>query len=275
MLKTLILPILSIIFSSCWCIRESQNSNPYHLLPFNNSNHTHLQDLVNVHFDEISKSMHGAIVDWKGQIYKFMYSSASKEAVFWRMDSGKYCDMFWKTRSQSSSLVFENLNKQIRNNIDIKVVVARKPKDNVPLREMLIVLTTCNQLKMTLLALDYIKSAMRHADVLIVDDASTDGTVDYLVKKGYSVISKNAASGLTSSWNIGFGIAAGLGYKFVLFMNNDVLINEHGAEFLKITLRREVLMVPLTTNQGAGHNPTQVQQLLTRIFDSLYMNRCF
>ncbi len=130
------------------------------------------------------------------------------------------------------------------------------------LKEMLIVFTTSNHLKMTILALEYVKHTLGDADLLIVDDASIDGTVEYLTKKGYAVISKKTANGLTASWNTGFDLAVALGYRSVVFMNNDVLVSVNGMRLLKLTLRREVLMVPLTTTLGAGHNPTQVSTIV-------------
>jgi glycosyltransferase involved in cell wall biosynthesis len=41
-------------------------------------------------------------------------------------------------------------------------------------------------------------------DLLFVDDHSTDGTPEYLQRKGYAVINNKAGQGLTAFWNIGF-----------------------------------------------------------------------
>ncbi len=129
------------------------------------------------------------------------------------------------------------------------VVVTRK--------DLLIVLTTCNQLKMTIFALEYLRETHPEADLLVVDDHSVDGTVDYLIKKGYSVMAKGVAKGLTDSWNKGYEIAVALGYKYLIFTNNDVLVSAAGVRILKQELKREVLVVPLTSAKGAGHNPSQ------------------
>lgn len=76
-----------------------------------------------------------------------------------------------------------------------------------PRLNTLLLLTTCNHLDTTVLVLSYLKQSLIDADLIIVDDHSTDGTVEYLLKKGYFVISKASPSGLTNSWNIGYDLA--------------------------------------------------------------------
>eukprot|EP01034_Spumella_vulgaris_P022401 gene22401-28523_t len=110
---------------------------------------------------------------------------------------------------------------------------------------------------MTIFALEYLRETQTEADLLIIDDHSVDGTVDFLVKKGYSVLTKSSAKGLTDSWNEGYEIAVGLGYKYLIFTNNDVLVSAAGVRIMRQELRREVLVVPLTSAKGAGHNPSQ------------------
>ena len=66
------------------------------------------------------------------------------------------------------------------------------------------VISTCNEVAYTLKLLSTLERSKDVFDVLIVDDASDDGTVDVLRKRGYAVIAKDAATGLTDSWNIGY-----------------------------------------------------------------------
>jgi hypothetical protein len=142
-----------------------------------------------------------------------------------------------------------------------KLSVEFIPPDSIPLlpmKEMLIVLTTCNQLNMTVLALEYIKDTFSEADLIIVDDYSIDGTPEYLIKKGYTVITKEHAKGLTDSWNKGYEFANALNYKYVIFTNNDVLLTSTTVKIMKEDLKNEALVGPLTTLIGAGHNPSQV-----------------
>ena len=136
------------------------------------------------------------------------------------------------------------------------------------LAPMLIVFTTCDQLAMTILSLQYLKLHLRNsntqqssrsiADLLIIDDHSVDGTVEYLRKRGFAVITKPEARGLTDSWNIGYRMAIALGYENVLFTNNDVLLTTGSLELMGQALHEYPLVLPTTTERGAGHNPWQV-----------------
>jgi glycosyltransferase involved in cell wall biosynthesis len=116
---------------------------------------------------------------------------------------------------------------------------------------------------MSLLALDYLRHSFDIADLVIVDDHSVDGTPAYLAKKGYFVISKDEPKGLTDSWNRGYELAVALGYKYVIFANNDILVPRGAAHEMRRVLMDEVLTVPLTTLKGAGHNPSQVSFLIS------------
>lgn len=70
--------------------------------------------------------------------------------------------------------------------------------------DVLFVLTTCNHLKYTIQALETLRRSADSFDLIVIDDFSIDGTPDYLIKKGYAVITKSAPHGLTHSWNVGY-----------------------------------------------------------------------
>lgn len=113
-------------------------------------------------------------------------------------------------------------------------------------KQLLVVLTTCNQLAMTVRALQ----AMRLpelADLVIVDDHSMDGTAAFLRRKGYAVVAKAAAAGLTDSWNIGYRLASRAGYSHLLLMNNDVLLTAGSVQLLHLALQGNALVAPLTS----------------------------
>lgn len=124
--------------------------------------------------------------------------------------------------------------------------------------EVLIVYTTCNQLSMTILSLQFLRNTDKIADIIVIDDHSTDGTVEYLQKNGFAVVSKPKATGLTDSWNIGYRLAVALGYKHVLFTNNDVLLTAGAVHLMHYGLKSHSLVVPLTTDKGSGHHKQQV-----------------
>jgi hypothetical protein len=88
--------------------------------------------------------------------------------------------------------------------------------------DMLIVLTACNHINITLTALESIERAFARGRgeapgssdlypriehppaVLIVDDNSNDNTTDILRAMGYFVVRTTAARGVTYSWNLGY-----------------------------------------------------------------------
>lgn len=71
----------------------------------------------------------------------------------------------------------------------------------------------------------YLKRSSHLADIIIVDDDSTDGTASYFIKKGFHVMTKGSARGLTHSWNIAYRYAVSMEYKYVIFCNNDALVS--------------------------------------------------
>lgn len=155
-----------------------------------------------------------------------------------------------------------DLTSKLQQSIDSKLdFVSYFPgiKHKMPKKrsEMLLVFTTCNQLEVTILSLQHLKNIESLIDILIVDDHSTDGTVEYLRKKGYAVISKPKATGLTESWNLGYRLALAYGYENALFTNNDVLISSGTLEILNLGLKNYPVIVPMTSTKGAGHNPIQ------------------
>ena len=91
-------------------------------------------------------------------------------------------------------------------------------------RDTLVVLTTCNFLKTTVLVLNHWKRSLDIADLIIVDDHSIDGTVAYLRKKGYLVLTNDKPTGLTNSWNRGYHFAVSKGYHYIIFANNDAIM---------------------------------------------------
>eukprot|EP00981_Chlorochromonas_danica_P008081 scaffold1962_cov180-Ochromonas_danica.AAC.16 len=136
-------------------------------------------------------------------------------------------------------------------------------------KRMLIVYTTNNQLSRTIQSLQYMRFPSHLADLIIVDDHSVDGTVEYLQKKGFAVITKPKAMGLTDSWNIGYRFAVTMGYSFVLYVNSGVLLTSRSAHLLYAALQKHALVLPLTTDKGAGSNPVQSVRNALRLKDNL------
>ena len=130
----------------------------------------------------------------------------------------------------------------------------------------LLVITTYNQSEYTKLCFDSLKKLDDNFDVLVVDDYSTDNTVELCNEYGYEVITKSEGKGLTHSWNLGyqrfkrhwFCNSNGMDdqYEYLIIANNDILI-PNGAinELLESFYQWPYsLIVPLSTTYGAGSN---------------------
>ena len=122
----------------------------------------------------------------------------------------------------------------------------------------LLVLTVCNHLEATVNALNYIENSLKRYtgkfrfDILIIDDASVDGTSEYVKKRGYAVVTNRHAKGVTYSWNLGYRVAKELEYENIVFANNDILVSYSALEVLVRGLTRHPVVVPLTSLVGAG-----------------------
>lgn len=155
-------------------------------------------------------------------------------------------------QTNSSYDFSRNLTKRIHDKVHFTQQQFKPSKDAV------IIYTTCNQLNTSILTLGHLKHSLTHADLVVVDDHSIDGTEEYLTKKGYFVIGKEKAQGLTHSWNTGFRYAVLAGYQYVFFANNDAIVPRGSIQIMLQDLRDNALIVPMTTLKGAGHNPSQV-----------------
>ena len=125
---------------------------------------------------------------------------------------------------------------------------------------VLIGITTYNQLDYTKLCIESInKITDVNCDVLVVDDASADGTVRWCKDNDIEVIEKKKGKGLTHSWNVIYSeycSSVKNHYDYAVTANNDIIIpdgalSEIGDVFMNWPFS---LVVPLSTIRGAGHN---------------------
>lgn len=86
-----------------------------------------------------------------------------------------------------------------------------------------IVIPLYNQLEYTKLCLESLQSTLNvPAEIILVDNASTDGTADYLkTLSRVTVISNNENLGFAGACNQGIQVAAG---EWVVVLNNDVIV---------------------------------------------------
>jgi dolichol-phosphate mannosyltransferase len=92
----------------------------------------------------------------------------------------------------------------------------------------LIVLPTFNEAENIVEVLERVREAVPHADVLVVDDGSPDGTADIADEwgtangGGVSVLRRGAKAGLGSAYRAGFAYGLDNGYDFLVEMDSDL-----------------------------------------------------
>ena len=133
----------------------------------------------------------------------------------------------------------------------------------------LLVITTYNQSEYTKLCFDSIKNIEDDVDVLVIDDCSTDDTIELCKEYNHEVIVKETGLGLTDSWNRGYyefkqrwiydESGQDDNYDYLILANNDILIPRGAVTELKKTFHKWPfsMVVPTSTTLGVGHNREQ------------------
>jgi len=138
--------------------------------------------------------------------------------------------------------------------------------------KILLAITTYNQSDYTKLCLDSVLKLNIELDALVVDDVSSDNTVDICRKYDVEIIKKQKPAGLTDSWNIAYQKFKSEDYDFLIIANNDILIPKGSIEELLSIYDKwpYSLVVPLSTQLGSGHcNQSQSIDLFYKFgFDS-------
>jgi len=123
----------------------------------------------------------------------------------------------------------------------------------------LLVITTYNQSKYTKLCFDSIRNIENDVDILVIDDCSTDDTIELCKEYNHEVIVKETGLGLTDSWNKGYVEFKDRKYDYFILANNDILIPNGAITELKNTFEKWPfsMVVPTSTTLGVGHNREQ------------------
>jgi len=88
-----------------------------------------------------------------------------------------------------------------------------------------IIMPVLNQLELTRIC---VESLIRNTwdvehEIIVIDNASTDGTKKYLAEKKLNFISNPENAGVARSWNMGISGSAG---EYVCVINNDIVASE-------------------------------------------------
>ena len=108
-------------------------------------------------------------------------------------------------------------------------------------KKVFVLMLTYNGLGMTIRAVDSVRS-FHNYDIFIVDNKSTDGTIEWLQKNNIEYISKQ--SSVAGALNIGLKKAYDKGYDYVLVCNNDIVLEDNYIDgVVEIAERRQCLAV--------------------------------
>lgn len=120
-------------------------------------------------------------------------------------------------------------------------LVISKVEEHFNVKKVLVVITTFNLLKLTKETMDSVRS-FHNYDFLIVDNASTDGTVQWAKKNKIEIVSKSCS--VAEAWNIGMETAYKREYDYVLVLNNDVILSPgYVDKVIEVMERRKPYMV--------------------------------
>lgn len=134
--------------------------------------------------------------------------------------------------------------------------IARKIIDsNKSIRKILVVMLTYDLLEWTKPALESIRT-FHNYDLVVIDNASTDGTQKYLTEKGIPFVSKRC--GVAAAQNIGFQKFLDGGYDYVLLLNNDVVLHYDTIDSLVRTMEANLELAGLTSTELERVEPWMV-----------------
>lgn len=125
----------------------------------------------------------------------------------------------------------------------------------------LLAFTTANQLEYNIKGLrSILENKPENVDVVVYDDASNDGTVDWCKSNNIKIVTKEHAMGLTHSWNLAYMKFKTENYKHLMFSNSDIVVPKDALEEILRQNEKFIIVSPLSTKKGVGHQPKQAIQ---------------
>ncbi len=120
--------------------------------------------------------------------------------------------------------------------------------------EITIIIPNYNNRQLLANLLESLKQVKTPHDIIIVDNASSDDSVDF-IKTNYPEINL-----IENSTNTGFAHAVNQGIKiantrYVFLLNNDTIVDQHALEELLKTIRKDELIFSVSSKMIQYHNP--------------------
>lgn len=151
---------------------------------------------------------------------------------------------------------FEDLSIEFLNFVSGAFIVNKSKTDNT--ERTLLAFTTANQLEYNIKGLkSIIENKPDYIDVVVYDDASIDGTVEWCRDNNIPIVTKEKALGLTHSWNLAYKKFKKENYKYLMFSNSDIIVPKKSLEAILSKNQNYIIVSPLSTKIGVGHQPKQ------------------
>ncbi|MFJ5623658.1 glycosyltransferase [Peribacillus loiseleuriae] len=123
----------------------------------------------------------------------------------------------------------------------------------IRLKKTSIIILTYNQLPLTIKCMNSIQkhTAMEEIEMIVVDNGSTDGTVEYLEGLPFIKTHFNPSNaGFAKGCNQGLKLATG---EYILFLNNDVIVTENWLDpMIELLNKKKIGMVGPVSNYVSG-----------------------
>lgn len=147
-----------------------------------------------------------------------------------------------------------SVNYPIREYKSTPYDVSKHP-DKIEGREYGVIYSVFNRLDMTQRTLPVLINETKKAEIIVVNDGSTDGTKDWLkTVVGPTVINCDKNMGIAASQNKAIQLCLHRGYKYIVFHDNDVIMGKNWIEGLRKVVdsdKRIGIVSPIFNTNGA------------------------
>jgi GT2 family glycosyltransferase/predicted O-methyltransferase YrrM len=186
-------------------------------------------------------------------VIPLLYNSMSDNSIL-ILDDGVRAEEKEITRRWEEE--FEDVSIEFFNFQSGAFLVSKEHRNNEG--RALLAFTTANQLEYNIKGIkSIIENKPDYVDVVVFDDASNDGTVDWCKDNNVAIVTKEYAMGLTHSWNLAYQKFKSEQYKFLMFSNSDIIVPKNSLEAILGQNEKFIIVSPLSTKIGVGHQPKQ------------------
>lgn len=144
------------------------------------------------------------------------------------------------------------------------------------MRKISVIIPVYNALEHTKVCIENVEVCLAHRpyEIIVVDNASTDGTAEYLAgKDNVRVIANREPESVAAAFNKGYRMAAG---ELILFMHNDTVLPPYSIDLLENALYSDDKLGAVgPTAQGHRFWPHQLLEQIEEYDDIAGMSRSF